>query len=146
MNNPKKINIYTDGACKGNPGQGGWGAILDYEGHIKEISGYSPNTTNNIMELTAVIKALEALKSSCQVVLTTDSKYVKNGITDWIHNWKKNGWKTANKKEVKNKELWTELDNLSNKFKIEWSWVKAHSTDLLNNEVDILAREIAKNY
>lgn len=142
MNTSKKINIYTDGACKGNPGQGGWGAILDYEGHIKEISGYSQDTTNNIMELSAVIKALEALKSSCQVVLTTDSKYVKNGITDWIHNWKKNGWKTANKKPVKNKELWILLDTVTQKHSIKWEWIKGHSGHPQNERADELANLI----
>ena len=128
MNTPKKISIYTDGACKGNPGEGGWGAILEYKGAIKEISGYSNNTTNNIMELTAVIKALEALKSSCQIILTTDSQYVKNGITDWIHNWKKNGWKTANKKPVKNKKLWILLDTVTQKHSIQWHKINIQFT------------------
>ena len=138
-----KVEIFTDGACKGNPGPGGWGAILRYGTTEKEIYGASKNTTNNIMELTAVIESLKNLNKPCELIITTDSKYVKNGITEWIHNWKKNGWKTANKKEVKNKELWTELDNLSNTFEIKWSWVKAHSTDKLNNEVDLLARSSA---
>ena len=142
MNTPKKISIYTDGACKGNPGEGGWGAILEYKGTIKEISGYSNNTTNNIMELTAVIKALEALKSSCQIILTTDSQYVKNGITDWIHNWKKNGWKTANKKPVKNKELWILLDTVTQKHSIQWEWIKGHSWHPKNERADELANLI----
>ena len=141
MNN--KVYIFTDGACRGNPGEGGWGAILQSDNREKEISGYSEKTTNNIMELTAVIKSLQALKKTCDVILTTDSKYVKNGITTWIHNWKKNGWKTANKKNVKNIELWKELDFLSNQFEINWNWVKAHSTDKLNNQVDLIAREAA---
>ena len=107
-----KVEIFTDGACKGNPGPGGWGAILRYGTTEKEIYGASKNTTNNIMELTAVIESLKNLKKPCELIITTDSKYVKNGITEWIHNWKKNGWRTAAKKEVKNKELWIELDCL----------------------------------
>ena len=138
-----KVEIFTDGACKGNPGPGGWGAILRYKNKEKEIKGFSKETTNNIMELKAVIEALKNLKKPCEIIITTDSKYVKNGITDWIHNWKKNGWKTADKQEVKNKELWTELDLLTNEFEISWNWVKAHSTDELNNEVDLIAREAA---
>ena len=143
MIDKEEISIYTDGACKGNPGQGGWGAILQYKDSVKEISGYAAHTTNNIMELTAVIEALNALKRPCSIILTTDSKYVQNGITQWIHNWKKNGWKTADKQPVKNKELWEELDLLANQFEISWNWVKAHSTDELNNEVDLIAREAA---
>ena len=100
------LKIYTDGACRGNPGVGGWGAILKYENKTKEIKGFSKETTNNIMELTAVIEALKQLNRKCDIIITTDSNYVKNGITEWIHNWKKNGWKTANKKSVKNKNLW----------------------------------------
>ena len=107
-----KVEIFTDGACKGNPGPGGWGAILRHGTTEKEIYGASKNTTNNIMELTAVIESLKNLKKPCELIITTDSKYVKNGITEWIHNWKKNGWRTAAKKEVKNKELWIELDSL----------------------------------
>ena len=139
MDSSKKINIYTDGACKGNPGQGGWGAILEYNGHVKEISGYSRDTTNNIMELTAVIKALEALKNSCNVTLTTDSQYVKNGITEWIHNWKKNGWRTANKKAVKNQKLWMSLDETTKRHKIQWEWIKGHSGHPQNERADELA-------
>ena len=139
MDSSKKINIYTDGACKGNPGQGGWGAILAYNGHIKEISGYSKDTTNNIMELTAVIKALEALKNPCRIILTTDSKYVKNGITEWIYNWKKNGWKTANKKPVKNKELWIMLEESTQQHQIQWEWIKGHSGHPQNERADELA-------
>ena len=119
-----KVYIFTDGACRGNPGEGGWGAILQSDNHEKEINGYSKNTTNNIMELTAVIKSLQALKKTCDVILTTDSKYVKNGITTWIHNWKKNGWKTASKKSVKNKELWILLDEECRKHKVTWEWIK----------------------
>ena len=142
MNIHKKVKIYTDGACRGNPGPGGWGAILDYQGYIKEISGYSEETTNNIMELTAVIRALEALKSSCIIVVTTDSKYVKNGITDWIHNWKNNGWKTANKKPVKNKDLWISLDEVSKNHSIDWQWIKGHSGHPQNERADELANLI----
>ena len=117
MNKPDSIlKIYTDGACKGNPGVGGWGAILKYSSSIKEIKGFSKKTTNNIMELTAVIKALESLNRSCIIIITTDSNYVKNGITDWINNWKNNGWKTAKKQPVKNKDLWVALDQLVSKY------------------------------
>ena len=134
-----KVYIFTDGACRGNPGEGGWGAILQSDNHEKEINGYSENTTNNIMELTAVIKSLQALKKPCDVILTTDSKYVKNGITTWIHNWKKNGWKTASKKSVKNKELWILLDEECRKHKITWEWIKGHSGHELNERADLLA-------
>ena len=134
-----KVYIFTDGACRGNPGEGGWGAILQSDNREKEISGYSQKTTNNIMELTAVIKSLQALKKSCNIILTTDSKYVQNGITDWIHNWKKNGWKTANKKNVKNKDLWIVLDQECQKHKIKWEWIKGHSGHALNERADLLA-------
>ncbi len=137
------IKIYTDGSCIGNPGNGGWGAIIIKDGKKTQIKGSKKNTTNNQMELLAPIKALKKIPKSSKVQIITDSKYVKSGITEWIHNWKKNGWKTANKQKVKNKELWTELDLLSNEFEIKWSWVKAHSTDKLNNEVDLIAREAA---
>ncbi len=139
--NTKYIKIFTDGACKGNPGPGGWGAILNYNEHKEEIYGSSLNTTNNVMELTAVIKALQILKEPCNIILTTDSNYVKDGITDWIHNWKKNGWKTANKKPVKNKEIWIELDKLSSIHTIEWKWVKGHSGHPENERADELANE-----
>ena len=144
--NIKYIEIYTDGACKGNPGIGGWGAILIYKDHVKEISGFESDTTNNIMELTAVIKALESLKEQCHVVLTTDSNYVKDGITDWINNWKLNGWKTANKQPVKNKELWIMLDSLSKKHIIDWKWVKGHSGHLENERADQLANEAIEQH
>jgi ribonuclease HI len=137
----KILNIYTDGACKGNPGIGGWGAILQYENTIKEIKGFSKETTNNIMELTAVIKALETLNRSCKIIITTDSNYVKNGITDWINNWKKNGWKTAKKQPVKNKNLWIELDKLVSKHTIDWKWIKGHSGHPENERADELANE-----
>ncbi len=137
------IKIYTDGSCLKNPGKGGWAAIIIINGEKTEISGSQINTTNNQMELLAPIKALKKIPEGSKVQIFTDSKYVKSGITEWIHNWKKNGWKTANKKDVKNKRLWTKLNNLSNSFDIEWIWVKAHSTDKLNNEVDFLARSSA---
>ena len=137
------IKIYTDGSCLGNPANGGWAAIIINNRKKTQIKGSKKNTTNNQMELLAPIKALKKIPKGSKVQIFTDSKYVKSGITEWIHNWKKNGWKTANKQKVKNKELWTELDLLTNEFKIKWSWVKAHSTDKLNNEVDIIARETA---
>jgi ribonuclease HI len=137
------IKIYTDGSCIGNPGQGGWAAIILDEGKKTEIKGSKKDTTNNQMELLAPIEALKKIPKGSKVQIFTDSKYVKSGITEWIHNWKKNGWKTANKKEVSNKELWTELDQLNSEFEINWNWVKAHSTDKLNNEVDLLARDAA---
>jgi len=139
------LKIYTDGACKGNPGPGGWGAILKFGNHIKELNGFSIETTNNIMELTAVIQSLKSVKKSCEIVITTDSNYVKNGITKWIHNWKKNDWKTANKQIVKNKEYWLELDMLAQKYKIEWKWVKGHSGHPENERADQLANEAIKN-
>ena len=137
------IKIYTDGSCIGNPGQGGWAAIILNDGKKTIIKGNKKDTTNNQMELLAPIKALKKIPKGSKVQIFTDSKYVKSGITEWIHNWKKNGWKTASKQEVRNKELWAELDNLNNQFEINWNWVKAHSLDELNNEVDLLARHAA---
>ena len=137
------IKIYTYGSCIGNPGRGGWAAIILNGGKKTEIKGSKKDTTNNQMELLAPIEALKKIPKGSKVQIFTDSKYVKSGITEWIHNWKKNGWKTANKKEVSNKELWTELDQLNSEFEINWNWVKAHSTDKLNNEVDLLARDAA---
>ena len=139
------IKIYTDGSCIGNPGKGGWAAIIIINDRKTQMTGSQKNTTNNQMELLAPIKALNKIPRGSKIQIFTDSKYVKSGITEWIHNWKKNGWKTANKQSVKNKELWTELDLLTEKFEIKWSWVKGHATDKLNNEVDLLAREAA-NY
>ena len=139
------IKIYTDGSCIGNPGKGGWAAIIIINDKKTQMTGSQKNTTNNQMELLAPIKALNKIPIGSKIQIFTDSKYVKSGITEWIHNWKKNGWKTANKQSVKNKELWTELDLLTKKFEIKWSWVKGHSTDKLNNEVDLLAKEAA-NY
>ena len=137
------IKVYTDGSCLENPGKGGWAAIIIIDGKKLELKGSKENTTNNQMELLAPINALRNIPKGSKVQIFTDSKYVKLGITDWIHNWKKNGWKTADKKNVKNKNLWTELDNLSKRFEIEWNWVKAHSSDQLNNEVDLLAKKSA---
>ena len=137
------IKIYTDGSCLGNPGNGGWAAIIINNEKKTQIKGRKKYTTNNQMELLAPIKALKKIPKGSEVQIFTDSKYVKSGITEWIHNWKKNGWKTADKQPVKNKELWEKLDLLNNEFEISWNWVKAHSTDKLNNEVDIIAREAA---
>ncbi len=137
------IKIYTDGSCLNNPGNGGWAAIIiDHKKKI-QIKGSKKNTTNNQMELLAPIKALKKIRKGSNVEIFTDSKYVKIGITEWIHNWKNNGWKTAGKQPVKNKDLWSELDNLTKDFNVKWCWVKAHSTDTLNNEVDLIAREAA---
>ena len=135
------IKIYTDGSCIGNPGKGGWGALLVYQGLKKELYGFSQETTNNIMELTAVIESLKSMKSKYPIIITTDSNYVKNGITDWINSWKKNNWKTSNKKPVKNKELWIELDNLCQLYNIEWKWVKGHSGHPGNERADALANK-----
>jgi ribonuclease HI len=134
------IVIYTDGACSGNPGPGGWGAILMSGAHRKELKGGEPHTTNNRMELMAVISALEALKSPSAVELWTDSQYVKNGITAWIFGWKRNGWKTADKKPVKNAELWQQLDAARARHKVEWKWVKGHAGHPENERADELAR------
>ena len=137
------IKIYTDGSCLENPGNGGWAAIIIEDGKKTQISGSKKNTTNNQMELMAPIEALKKIPKGSKVQIFTESKYVKSGITEWINNWKKNGWKTANKQKVKNKDLCVELDLLSSQFDIKWSWVKAHSTDKLNNEVDLIAKEAA---
>ena len=139
------IKIYTDGSCLGNPGNGGWAAIIIDNKKKIQIKGSKKDTTNNQMELLAPIKALKKIPKGSSVQIFTDSKYVKSGITEWIHNWKKNGWKTASKQPVKNKDLWTELDQMTNEFQIKWSWVKGHSTDVLNNEVDLIAREAANS-
>ena len=134
------IKIYTDGSCLNNPGKGGWAAIIINNGEKTKINGSKENSTNNQMELLAPIMALQKIPIGSKVLIFTDSKYVKSGITEWIHNWKKNGWKTASKEDVKNKDLWIKLDDLSSNFDIKWNWVKAHSTDKLNNEGDLLAR------
>jgi ribonuclease HI len=134
-----KVVIYTDGACKGNPGPGGWGALLQYNGHERELSGGEAQTTNNRMELTAVIRALASLRRRCPVAIYTDSQYVRNGIQTWIHTWKRNGWKTADKKPVKNADLWQELDRLAAKHEVVWHWVKAHADTPGNHRADELA-------
>ncbi|HTS23253.1 MAG TPA: ribonuclease HI [Casimicrobiaceae bacterium] len=133
------VVIYTDGACKGNPGPGGWGAVLQHRGHERELFGGEAATTNNRMELTAVIKALESLKRRVQVELYTDSQYVKNGIERWIDVWKRNGWKTADRKPVKNADLWLELDRLARAHDIAWHWVRGHAGTEGNNRADALA-------
>lgn len=136
-----RVEIFTDGACSGNPGVGGWGAILRYKTTEKELSGGELNTTNNRMELMAVIQALSALKFTCNISLYTDSKYVMSGITEWMDNWKKNGWHTANKKQpVKNIDLWQQLDELVQKHEIRWVWVKGHNGHAENERCDALAR------
>ena len=133
------VEIYTDGACKGNPGVGGWGAILRSGETEKELFGGVANTTNNRMEMTAVIEALRALSRSCEAVVFTDSAYVQKGISEWIHGWKRNGWKTADKKPVKNADLWQTLDALAKEHKIEWRWVKGHAGHIENERADQLA-------
>lgn len=143
----EKVIIYTDGACSGNPGPGGWGAILMYQGNKKEISGGKSNTTNNVMELTAVIEALKLLKYPCEVELYSDSAYVVNAFTQkWIDNWMKNNWKTSNKEPVKNQELWKELYDLTQIHKVKFIKVKGHSDNEFNNRCDELARNEIKNY
>ena len=138
MTNPEVI-IYTDGACSGNPGPGGWGVLMVFGEHQKELSGGERSTTNNQMELTAAISGLEALTQPCNVTLYTDSQYVKNGITDWINGWRKNGWKTAKGKPVKNQDLWRRLDDAIKLHNIKWAWVKGHAGHTENERVDRLA-------
>lgn len=136
----KRVEVFTDGACSGNPGPGGWGAVLRYGDTEKELSGGEAETTNNRMELMAAIAALEALTRPMDVTLTTDSTYVKDGITKWIHGWKRNGWKTAAKKPVKNADLWQRLELATEKHQIEWAWVKGHAGHPENERADELAR------
>ena len=138
------IKIYTDGSCLGNPGNGGWAAIINDQDKITKISGNKKNTTNNQMELMAAIEALKKIPTEQEVQLYTDSKYVKMGITEWIQKWSKNNWKTSSKEKVKNLELWLELNKIVKKHKIEWFWVKSHSGDTFNEEVDVLAKKAAK--
>lgn len=140
------VVIYTDGACSGNPGPGGWGAILTYGGHSKELSGGEGETTNNRMELMAAISALEALKRTSRVELHTDSNYLRDGITKWIHGWKRNGWRTAAKQPVKNAELWQRLDEATKRHEIAWHWVKGHAGHPENERADELAREAMKPF
>ena len=135
------IEIYTDGACKGNPGVGGWGAWLRYGDHEKELFGGEAHTTNNRMELLAVIRALESIKRPVPLVIHTDSQYVQKGITEWMGNWKRRGWRTADKKPVKNVDLWRQLDELAQRHEIEWRWVKGHSGDAGNERADQLANK-----
>ena len=135
----KTVIIYTDGACRGNPGPGGWGVLIKYREHSKEMYGGDASTTNNKMELTAAIEALKEIKEPCEIILYTDSKYVLKGIEEWIHNWKKRGWKGSNRKPVKNVELWKKLDELRDKHTIKWNWVKGHSGDPGNETADMLA-------
>jgi ribonuclease HI len=147
MTSPK-VTIYTDGACSGNPGPGGWGAYLLYKDHKKKLHGSDAETTNNRMEIMAAIKALETLKTHCEVDLFTDSIYLKQGISEWIYNWVKNNWRTSNKKLVKNSDLWQTLYELTTKHKIEWHWVKGHTNNIGNiiaDELACIGRDAAKN-
>ena len=137
----EEVDIYTDGACSGNPGPGGWGAILDWNGKRRELSGGESLTTNNRMELMAAIAALEALKRPMQVVLLTDSQYLRQGITEWIEGWRARGWRTADKKPVKNQDLWERLDAARRRHRVEWRWLKGHAGHELNERADELARE-----
>ena len=136
----RRVTIHTDGACSGNPGPGGWGAILEWDGREKELSGGEAETTNNRMELTAAIMALEALTRPCDVDLYTDSQYVRGGIMGWLKGWKRNGWRTADKKPVKNVELWQRLDEAASRHNVEWHWVKGHAGHDMNERADELAR------
>ena len=135
----KEVVAYTDGACRGNPGPGGWGVLLKYQGQVRELNGGELQTTNNRMELTAAIQALDVLKERCQVKIYTDSVYVKDGITKWFVQWRARGWRTAAKKQIKNKDLWIQLNNLVEKHEIDWYWVKGHSGDSGNERADELA-------
>ena len=137
------IKIYTDGSCMSNPGNGGWAAIININGKVKKISGNEKNTTNNRMELMAPINALKNINSKDPIEIFTDSKYVKNGITEWINTWVLNNWKTSKKENVKNKDLWLELHKLNQSLSVKWNWVKAHAGDPLNEEVDMLAKKAA---
>ena len=137
------IEIHTDGSCLENPGNGGWAAIINTNGNIKKISGNEKNTTNNRMELMAPINALKNINSDEEIIVYTDSQYVKLGITEWINSWVKNNWKTSKKEEVKNKDLWTELYNLNRALNVKWIWIKAHAGNSLNEEVDLLAKKAA---
>jgi ribonuclease HI len=142
----KSVTIYTDGGCKPNPGLGGWGVLLIYGQVEKTLSGGAAQTTNNQMELTAAITALETLKEPCTVTLYTDSEYVKKGITEWMHNWQRNGWLTASKKPVKNKQLWQRLYAQTQRHEITWEWVKAHAGNVHNERVDQLARDARQEF
>ena len=135
----KTVYLFTDGACKGNPGAGGWGVLLRYGGHEKELFGGEAQTTNNRMELTAVLSGLRTLNRPCDVVICTDSQYVKNGMESWIHNWKKNGWKTSGRQPVKNADLWQQLDEQVARHRVRWQWVKGHAGHAENERADALA-------
>ncbi len=135
-----RVEIWTDGACSGNPGPGGWGAILKLGERVKEFSGGDPHTTNNRMEMTAAIAALETLTRACGVNLHTDSQYLRQGVTSWLHGWKRNGWRTADKKPVKNEDLWRRLDAAAERHEIDWRWVKGHAGEAMNERADELAR------
>ena len=139
------IKIYTDGSCLNNPGNGGWAAIINHNGNVVKISGSEKETTNNKMELMAPIKALQKIDKDEKIEIYTDSKYVKLGITEWIHKWKKNNWQTSKKEPVKNKDLWIQLYDLTSSFEISWIWVKAHAGNVLNEEVDLLAKKAAES-
>jgi ribonuclease HI len=144
----KKVRLITDGACKGNPGRGGWACVLKYTDskgkvHVREMYGFDPHTTNNKMELTGAIRGLQALNAPCEVEVKTDSEYMRNGITSWIRNWKRNGWLTGDKKPVANKELWLELDHETARHKVTWTWTKGHADDAENNRCDELAQMAA---
>lgn len=135
----KQVTIYTDGACRGNPGPGGWGAVLQYGEHQRELYGAEPDTTNNRMELTAALQALEALREPCEIDLTTDSEYLRKGITEWLPGWKKRNWKTADRKPVKNADLWQALEQAAARHLVRWHWVKGHSGHNGNEQADMLA-------
>lgn len=137
----KQVTIYTDGACRGNPGPGGWGALLDYQGQTKFLKGGEEQTTNNRMEMMAAIRALQALRQRCQVILYTDSTYLRKGITEWLPNWKRRNWRTADKKPVKNADLWQSLEAEAARHEVDWRWVKGHSGDPGNEAADRLANE-----
>jgi ribonuclease HI len=140
-----KIEIFTDGACWGNPGPGGWGAVLRYPAHEEYLSGFEPHTTNNRMELMAAIEALKVLPNPCEISLTTDSQYVKNGITLWIENWKKRNWKTAGRQPVKNSDLWKLLYQEEQRHKVQWHWIRGHTGHIYNEKADQLANQAIKN-
>ena len=150
MSEPAEVEVFTDGACRGNPGPGGWAAILRYRGSEKELSGFDPDTTNNRMEMTAAVAGLEALKRSCRVRLYSDSQYLRDGITKWIHGWKRRGWRTADKQPVKNVDLWQRLDAVAGRHDVAWIWVRGHSGHPENERADALARariaEADRNY
>jgi len=137
----KQVTIYADGACSKNPGPGGWGTVMIYEDKIKKLSGFKEMSTNNIMELTAVIQGLKALKEKCRVEVFTDSKYIVDSVTKWLPGWKKNGWITSSKKQVKNIDLWQELTSLSELHEVSWNWVKGHNGNLYNEECDKMAKD-----